>query len=922
MNGPAQERRAHEIFARAVDIGEHERAAFLERECDGDAELRSFVERMFAADRSNEPVFDGVAALATAVGQTPGPSDKPPDQIGHYRVIREIGRGGMGIVYECEQEHPKRRVAVKIIHSGFYTKEVLWRFNLEARVLGMLDHPGIAHVYEAGTATIGASECPYLAMELVDGRGLRQHVAETDLTPDERVELIARVCDGVQHAHQKGVIHRDLKPANIVVKAESAGGDADRIGQPKILDFGVARAMDADPHATTLRTTAGQIVGTLSYMRPEQIEGLADEVDTRSDVYSLGVMLYELLSGQRPLDLHTKTIAEAARIIRDHEPRRLGSHDRVLRGDLETITSKALEKHRERRYASAAELAQDLRRYLNNEPVLAAPVSTLYQARKFATRNKALVGGSAATIVALVAGLATSLVLLNEVAAQRDAADIARAEAETAQQRSERIAAFQGRIFERLRANTVGETVAGALRSHHEVALETLDDPARARARESFESVIGAVNFSDVGNDVLNAEIGDRAVQILEDHFASDPAVESSIRRGVGRLLQRLDRHAEAAEQFRTSSVLDGERLGPDGIMTVRNTVSYAATLALAGNEEAAIEILDEVLARPFERLPEHEDVRLRAEIARARIMVSQGDDAEATELLTHTLAFAREYSSGEFVTDALNELGVLALRAGDTQLAMSYFDEYIAAAGGEINPSRPDDVNAFNNIMATLFAKNQLEDAERYARWVLRSFSDLNGMRHPSTVMARNNLGRVCFALGRVDEAIEHWYTAYEQARALPLGNEVREATATNLTDALLANGNPAEAEALARSLLQERREAQRPNPPAIAQTLEQLAASLANQNLHGDALDAYQECLALREGVSDDHWLTHRSRGTVGVALIEVGRIEEGRPLVAASLESLERVAESIPANMRERELTNARDRAARAGLRSQPD
>jgi predicted Ser/Thr protein kinase len=310
-----------------------------------------------------------------------------------------VGQGGTGTVYEAEQEKPRRVVALKMIKLGFVaTESLLRRFEQESQVLARLQHPGIAQVYEAGTADAGHGVQPYFAMEFVRGRTLDEHAEGKKLGTRERLDLLARVCDAVEHAHQKGIIHRDLKPGNILV---------DGSGQPKILDFGLARVTDSDVQLT-MHTDVAQIVGTLPYMSPEQVGGDPAELDTRSDVYALGVILYQLLAGRLPHDVRKRQLTEGVRIIREEEPSRLSMVNRMFRGDIETIAAKALSKEKERRYQSAADLASDIRRYLKDEPIVARPPTAAYQLRKFARRNRVLVAGVAATFVVLVVGVVVS----------------------------------------------------------------------------------------------------------------------------------------------------------------------------------------------------------------------------------------------------------------------------------------------------------------------------------------------------------------------------------------------------------------------------------------------------------------------------------------------------------------------------------
>ena len=354
-----------------------------------------------------------------------------PEKISGYRIIRLIGVGGMGVVYEAQQPTPRRTVALKVIRSHLATRQVLRRFAHEAEALGRLQHPGIAQVYESGTADSSRGRRPFFAMELICGPDgseaptLTEYADREQLGTQQRLELLARVANAVHYAHQKGIIHRDLKPANILV---------DETGQPKILDFGVARITDSDIQATTMQTDIGQIIGTLPYMSPEQAGGDPDELDTRSDVYALGVIAYELLAGHLPYELERRLIHEAVRIIREETPTRLSAINRTLRGDVETIVAKALAKEPQRRYQSAAELSADIRRYLDDEPIAARPPSAWYQLGKFAKRNKALVGGAAAVLVVLILGIIGTSMGLIEARRAQGLAEGRREEAETARQ--------------------------------------------------------------------------------------------------------------------------------------------------------------------------------------------------------------------------------------------------------------------------------------------------------------------------------------------------------------------------------------------------------------------------------------------------------------------------------------------------------
>lgn len=417
-----RDQRVEQLFLAASELEPEQRSEFLDKACPDDAALRAKVTALLAQDADPHELMKTLAlgkgvqdiaakALDAAAGTEPyptGPVQGRPsgmslDQIGLYRITREIGRGGMGVVYEATQEHPCRTVALKVLKHGFASRSAMRRFEYESHILGQLRHPGIAQVYEAGTYRDDSGAVPFFAMEYVpDAKSITEFSAEAKLSIRDRLALFANVCNAVHHGHQKGIIHRDLKPANILVDAQ---------GQVKIIDFGVARSTDSDLAVTTVQTDIGQLVGTLQYMSPEQCQADPHSIDIRSDVYALGVVFYELLCGRLPYDVRRTAIHEATRVIREEPPARLSSVNKTLRGDIETIALKALEKERERRYASALELAEDIHRYLGNEPLKARPPSAIYMLRKFARRNRVLVAATMTVMCTLVAGVVVSTTL-------------------------------------------------------------------------------------------------------------------------------------------------------------------------------------------------------------------------------------------------------------------------------------------------------------------------------------------------------------------------------------------------------------------------------------------------------------------------------------------------------------------------------
>ncbi|MDG2200264.1 MAG: protein kinase [Phycisphaerales bacterium] len=421
MNEP--DPRIQSLAQEALALPENQRAAFLSEACGDDSILRDDVlQQMESMGKISGDMFASEKTLIdTTHGESEPLTDSHPKRISTYTIRRLIGSGGMGTVYEAAQDSPRRRVAIKVLKAGMSSRSALRRFEYESQVLGRLRHQGIAQIYEAGTWESDHGNVPWFAMEYIpNAKTLTEYAKDHRLSLHERLELFIKVCDAVHHGHQKGIIHRDLKPGNILV---------DSTGHPKVIDFGVARSTDSDMAVTTLQTSVGQLIGTVQYMSPEQCDADPGDLDTRSDVYTLGVILFELLTDSLPYQFGNKAIHEAARAIKEDAPHNPSTINRHLRGDVETIVLTALEKERDRRYQSAQALAEDISRFLRGDPINARPPSVLYQLQVLARKNRAAAVAAVSVFVVLVVAVVLVSLFAASQARQKKEADTAKLQA-------------------------------------------------------------------------------------------------------------------------------------------------------------------------------------------------------------------------------------------------------------------------------------------------------------------------------------------------------------------------------------------------------------------------------------------------------------------------------------------------------------
>jgi eukaryotic-like serine/threonine-protein kinase len=850
---PERWKQVKELMVAALDRPEAERARFVAERCLGDDALRDEVAALLGAHEATDAVVDR-RPPSWSLGDADGQGDAPElERLGPYRVLGVLGRGGMGVVYRAEQEQPRREVALKVLAPGLASARAVRRFEHEAQILGRLQHPGIAQVYEAAAAPTPSGPRPFFAMELVRGLPLTHYAAEHGLSVRERVALIAEVCDAVQHAHQKGVIHRDLKPANILV---------DESGRPKVLDFGVARVIDADVN-TTVQTGVGQLIGTIPYMSPEQVSGDPGEVDTRSDVYALGVVLYELLSGRLPHDVKDRSAAEMVRAIAQDEPSRLSSVSRTLRGDLETIAAKALEKDRSRRYQSAAELGADLRRFLRDEPIVARPASAAYTLRKFARRNRALVGGVVAAFTLLVAGvIGTSWQAYRATAAEK------RAFKETADAKTARDA-------EKVRAATAREITAfveSILASVH---------PLMAQGRDTM----------------LIRTMLDRASDRVEIELEDQPEVAAAVRAVIGRAYFGLGLYEEAKPHLGAALVVREQLLGPQSLETAASMNDLGVLLAETCDLEGAERLLGRAMELRRAGLPES------GELAETLtyygwVKFKQGDLASAEALLREAILIQRALPAPDQARRIETLIGLFSLlaRRGDYAGAAAFLPDIYAVQGALADVAGPEAAAraaALNaDALAIVFGRFDSARAQRFIRNSLDLMRTVAGPDHPYLAYFLN-LSAEAWRYIADDAQAEAWLREALAIQEQGLCDEHPDLALTlnNLGSVLQDMGREDEAEPLLRRALEMRLKLFGEEHPDTAESQYALGELLWDMDRLDEGLPLLRQSLETRRRLLGDRAEpVVQSQTSLALALADAGDPGAGAAMLREELERQE--------------------------------
>jgi eukaryotic-like serine/threonine-protein kinase len=757
VDKPEQWGRIKEIVGAALERVPSERPAFLNEVCGADESVRAEVESLLSAYEK----ADGLSE--SALTQTFSDVAQVSKSLGPYRLVQKLGEGGMGQVWLAEQTSPvQRKVALKLVKPGMYDDSVLRRFQSERQSLAIMDHPVIAKVFDAGATPDGH---PYFVMEYVPGVAITDYCDQKKLKIRARLELFLRVCEGVQHAHQKAIIHRDLKPANILVV------EVDGKPVPRIIDFGLAKPVTPYLSGETMNTKIGGLVGTPGYMSPEQADPGVEDVDTRTDVYSLGVMLYELLTGFQPFDaegLKKLRLEEVLRQLREEdpprpstkvsaerdtsssraeargtEPRQLSS---LLRGDLDWIAMKALEKERSRRYGTPSELAADISRYLNNEPVAARPASAGYRLRKYVRRNRAGVAVGVGLAILLVTFAVTQAVQLQRITRERD--------------RANRIAAFMTSMFK-------------------------VSDPSEAR-----------------GNSITAREILDKSSKEIETGLAQDPVLRAQMTTVMGEVYLNLGLYPKAESLLEQAGQIRRQILG----IRNRDTLDSLDKLAWVYQEESKYEqseqIEREILPIRRQLFGAEDRDTLGSQMNLANAVFGQGRYAESERIDREALAIRRRVLPEDRMTlIEISNLAITVSQIGHYSESDQLLNEAIGILNRTVGPEDPFTIKARSNLADNYDKEGRFAEAERMTRELLEIRRRVLGPDHPDTLTNGGDVGTILYQEKRFAEAEKiHRETLELQKRITGPEHFQTLITMSNLSDDLAALRRYPEAEQLSR--------------------------------------------------------------------------------------------------------------------------
>jgi serine/threonine protein kinase/tetratricopeptide (TPR) repeat protein len=910
-----------DIFIAALQQADPaQRRAYLDEVCAGQPDLRRQVEHLLRLHEGAGSFLEKPAADSATIGASPTTAERassgeaPGALIGAYKLLEQIGEGGMGTVWMAQQTEPVRRlVAVKLIKAGMDSRQVIARFEAERQALALMDHQNIARVLDAGTDSTGR---PYFVMELVRGVPITRYCDEHRLTPRQRLELFVPVCQAVQHAHQKGVIHRDLKPSNVLV----ALYDGEPV--PKIIDFGVAKAAGQRLTEKTLVTGFGAIVGTLEYMSPEQAEVNQLDIDTRSDIYSLGVLLYELLTGTTPFcrkELTQAGMLEMLRVIREQEPSKPSTKlstaeglptlaanrgtepaklTKLLRGELDWIVMKALEKERKRRYETANGFAMDVERYLADEPVLACPPSVGYRLRKFARRNRGPVVAAALVAATLLAGvIGTTLGLVR--AEQRALGE--RQAKESAEKRLAQIEegiGILGSIFENL--DPMAEEKEG--RPLRAILGDRLDQAAAALEGEAVGDPLVVARLQDrLGQTYLGLVQGARAEALFTKARATrqallgaDAPLTLDSAHNLARAYAAAGKREEAIRLFEEVRDARVRVLGADHLQTLATLNDLAVQYSYTGKPAEAVSLLERVRDGRVRQLGEDHDQTLATlgKLAGAYLAAERRAEAVA---LAEKVWDARVKKHGEDhprAIEAMNALAYICQGAYKMKRALAMFERARDRIVPKLGPYHPLTLDILSHLGHMYWVYQRAPEAIALLQEVRERQLMVLGGQHPNTLVTLLELGRAYRAAGDRNKAL----ALYQQATVGVEKLQFEHSYAELILDALaqcheeLQQLDPAIA--WRRKCLEVVARQHGKESVPYAEELIRIGSDLLRQQKPADAEPGLRQALAILDKQANTGERLH-AQSLLGAVLVDEGRYAEAEPLLLEAYRGMKHFA-----------------------------
>ncbi|HUA58659.1 MAG TPA: serine/threonine-protein kinase [Verrucomicrobiae bacterium] len=844
MSGSARWSELQRLYHAALERPAEERASFIEQASAHDEGLRRDLQSLLAHDQADDDFLDepaiGVAARELT-GETGPPSMERGSLIGCYKILEQIARGGMGVVYRAEQQYPVRRtVALKVIRPGMDSAHVIARFQAERQALALMDHPNIARALDAGATSQGRL---YFVMEMVDGIPVSEYCQKHELGLHQRLELFISVCQAIQHAHQKGVIHRDIKPSNILVTVY------DGKPVPKVIDFGIAKAMHQPLTERSLHTQVGTAIGTFEYMSPEQAGSFGDDIDTRSDVYALGAVLYELIAGSTPLDrasLRNGGELEIMRRIREEDPPPPSVRQtdpklsRAVRGDLDWVVMKALEKDRARRYETVNALGLDLRRFLEGEPVEAAPPSHWYRMGKFARRHRMGLLTAAAFGLLLLAGV----VVITWMAMRA------------------------------IRA----EQAATAVNNFLQNDLLEQASPENQTSRPDPDLKVRAAL--------------DRAAARIEGRFDRQPAVEAGIQNTIGRTYLSLGVYPEGRKHLERALDLERRVLGAANPKTLKTGWLLGWTALVQGRYAEAGALIDQTLQVQRRVLgPEHPDT-LTSMNTLAGVYSAQGKFADE-EAIERKLLEIRRRVLGPQHRDTLASIFMLAVscrRQGKLAEAQALFQQSLEIQRRVMGPEDPGTTITMNSLAIVYQVQDDFPRAEALFQQTLEIQRRVLGSEHPNTVVTMGNLAEIYYAEGRYAQAETLQIQAVEvERRVLGPQHPNTLVFSNDLALSYAAQGKYPAAEALFNQTLETQRRVLPPGHSRTLQTLSNLAELYQMEGKYALAqADAEQVLAGRRKSLGLEHPETMNAAAGLALAYQAQGKFAESEPLAREAFET----------------------------------